>query len=152
MNAFMNGACKRFCGYLGTTNLVNKIKIYTSLIKVFHFDIYTICSSLKVLSRYWILFGYITWINVLIITGRKKWCKYACFTISSLFKIFKKFLYFGYKFGYQFWEVTNYSIGFVRSSVVWHKLTFAFIVISINVEFKNFSWIHQKFKIYRYPN
>jgi hypothetical protein len=46
----MHGACKHFCGRFGTTDLVNKIKIYPSLTNLFHFEIIIIFSSLKDLS------------------------------------------------------------------------------------------------------
>ncbi len=51
----------------GITNLVNKIKIYTNLIELFHFEIYVFLF----LSKYVIIFGKITWINVFIITQKK---------------------------------------------------------------------------------
>ena len=50
-----------FESHLGITdNKVNKIKIYTNLIKLFHFEIYIIFFSLKFLSKYIITFGNIT--------------------------------------------------------------------------------------------
>ena len=49
------------------TNLVNKIKIYTNLIELFHFEIYIFLF----LSKYVIIFGKITWINLFIITQKK---------------------------------------------------------------------------------
>ena len=49
-----------FCLYLsrlGTTELVNKIKIYTNLIKLFHFEIHIILflfqSSIKICNNIW---------------------------------------------------------------------------------------------------
>jgi len=43
----MHGACLHFCVRLGTTDLLNKIKINTNLIKLFHFEIYIILLILK---------------------------------------------------------------------------------------------------------
>ena len=35
----MHGSCQHFCWRLGTTDLVNKIEIYTNLLKLFNFEI-----------------------------------------------------------------------------------------------------------------
>ena len=48
----------------GITNLVNKIKIYTNLIKLFHFEIYSVLFLFKNPSKYIILFVNATWINI----------------------------------------------------------------------------------------
>ena len=48
------------------TDMVNKIKINTNSIKLFHFEIYIIFSNLKVLSEYVIMVGNITGINIFI--------------------------------------------------------------------------------------
>ena len=57
MHAFMHGACLHFCGRLGTTDLLNKIKINTNLIKLFHFEIYVILlifkSSVYICNNIW---------------------------------------------------------------------------------------------------
>ena len=37
----------------GITDLVNKTKILTNLIKIFNFEIFIICSPLKVLNNIW---------------------------------------------------------------------------------------------------
>ena len=50
-----------FVSHLGITDLVNKTKIYTSLIQLFHFEIYIILFLFKS-SKYVIIFGNITWI------------------------------------------------------------------------------------------
>ena len=42
MHAFMHSAC------LGTTDLVNKIKIYTNLIELFHYEIHIILFLLEI--------------------------------------------------------------------------------------------------------
>jgi len=46
-----------FVSRLGIIDLVNKIQIYSNLINLFHFEIYIICSFLKALSLYVIIFG-----------------------------------------------------------------------------------------------
>ena len=61
-----------FVSGLGITDLVNKIKFYTNLSKLFRFEIYVNFSSLKVLSNFFlIIFGNITRINIYIIARRK---------------------------------------------------------------------------------
>ena len=52
------------------TDMVNKIKINTNSIKLFHFEIYIIFSNLKVLSKYVIMVGNITGINIFITVRR----------------------------------------------------------------------------------
>jgi hypothetical protein len=42
MQAFMHSAC------LGTTDLVNKIKIYNNLIELFHYEIHIILFLFKI--------------------------------------------------------------------------------------------------------
>jgi len=49
-----------FVSRLGITDLVNKIKINTSLIKLFNFEIHTILPLFKILFKYVIIFGNIT--------------------------------------------------------------------------------------------
>ena len=55
-----------FVSRLGITNLVNKIKFYTISIKLFNLKFISFCFSLEVLSKYDIIFGNITWINIFI--------------------------------------------------------------------------------------
>jgi hypothetical protein len=72
-----------FVSSLCIIDLVNKIKIYTKLIKFFHFEI-SFSSSFKMLSKYVIILENITWINIFIIARRKKWCEYV-FLYSKIF-------------------------------------------------------------------
>ena len=60
-----------FVSSLGITDLANKTKIYTNLMKLLHLKFISFCSSLKVLSLYVIIFGNYTRINIFIIARRK---------------------------------------------------------------------------------
>ncbi len=60
-----------FVTRLSITDLVNRIEIYTNLIKLFHFEIYIIFLLFKVLSKYVIIFCNITWKNIFIVAQRK---------------------------------------------------------------------------------
>ena len=63
-----------FVSRLGITDLVNKIKIYTNLIKLFHFEIYIILyilkMSIQICNNIWEyhLNKYIYY------SSKKKWC------------------------------------------------------------------------------
>jgi len=49
-----------FVSRLDITDLINKIKMNTSLIKLFNFEIHTILSLFKIIFKYLIIFGNIT--------------------------------------------------------------------------------------------
>ena len=75
-----------FVSRLGIIDLVNKIKIYTKLIKLIHFEIHIILFLFKFLSKYVIIFGNITWINIFIIVRRKSDTNLHVFLYSKLTK------------------------------------------------------------------
>jgi len=69
------------------TDLVNKINIYTNLIKLFHYEINIILflfkSSIHICNNIWEYH-----LNKYIYnSSKKKWCEYACFPILNLRKI-----------------------------------------------------------------
>jgi hypothetical protein len=68
---------------LGIIGLANKIKIYTNLIKLFHFEICIILFLFKT-SKYVLTFGNITWTNIFIITRRKSDANMRFFLFSDL--------------------------------------------------------------------
>ncbi len=47
-----------YCKVLVVTNLVNKIKIYTNLIKIFHFEIYSILYEQNAILKGIIIFKF----------------------------------------------------------------------------------------------
>ena len=70
-----------FVSRLGITDLVNKIQIYTNLIKSFHFEIYIIVflfkSSIQICNNIWEYHLNKYFYN----SSKKKLCEYACFPI-----------------------------------------------------------------------
>ena len=59
------------------------------------------------------------------------------FLYLAYLKFFRNFYTLGISLGINFESYRTIVLGylFVRSSVVWHKLTFTYILISINVKF-----------------
>ncbi len=74
-------ACCLFVSRLDITDLVNKNKIYTNLIRLLHFEIYIILfffkSSIKICKNIWEYHLNKYMYN----SSKKKRCEYACFPI-----------------------------------------------------------------------